>query len=266
MSTYQIGIIGAGNMGTAIAKGLSSSGYCNASEIILSDADSKKSTELIKDNFNFTSNNTELVTSSNIIIIAVKPFHVQQLLKDIKDNIDANKQILVSIAAGISSNNIQSIIGNTTPLILAMPNTAISVKQSVTFLASNNAKTEQLKLIATLFENVGQTFIIDEQQMGAATVLGSCATAFAMRFMRASMLGGIETGFKADVAKAIIAQVLKGAAELIQQNNSSPEDEIDKVSTPKGITITGLNEMENNGFSSSIIRGMIKAYQKIENK
>ena len=101
--------------------------------------------------------------------------------------------------------------------------------------------------------------------MDAATVLGACGTAFALRYIRANIQAGIEIGFDAKTARLIAAQTVKGAADLLLTNGTHPEEEIDKVTTPKGVTITGLNQMEHSGLSSSIIKGITESYKKILN-
>ena len=114
-----------------------------------------------------------------------------------------------------------------------------------------------------MFNQLGKSVTIDEKLMDASTVLGACGTAFAMRYIRANIQGGIEIGFDAATASLIAAQTVKGAAELLLQRHTHPEQEIDKVTTPKGCTIAGLNEMEHRGFSSSLIRGLVASYKKI---
>ena len=145
----------------------------------------------------------------------------------------------------------------------AMPNTAIAIQESMTCLAYNNAATAQIKYVNDLFSNLGKVVKIEEKLMDAATVLGACGTAYAMRYIRANIQGGIEIGFDAATASQIAAQTVKGAAELLLQKGSHPEHEIDKVTTPKGCTIAGLNEMEHQGFSSSLIKGLVASYDKI---
>jgi pyrroline-5-carboxylate reductase len=126
-----------------------------------------------------------------------------------------------------------------------------------------NATAGQIKLVEELFSTVGKVVVIEEKLMDAATVLGACGTAYAMRYIRANIQGGIEIGFDAKTASLIAAQTVKGAAELLLQKGSHPEQEIDKVTTPKGCTIAGLNEMEHQGFSSSLIKGIATSYDKI---
>jgi pyrroline-5-carboxylate reductase len=122
----------------------------------------------------------------------------------------------------------------------------------------------QKNAIGELFSGLGKSIFINEEMMDAATVLAACGIAFAMRFIRAMMQGGIEIGFDSKTAKLIVNQTVKGAAQLLIQNELHPEEEIDKVTTPKGYTISGLNEMEHNGFSSSLIKGILTSFNKIE--
>ena len=144
-----------------------------------------------------------------------------------------------------------------------MPNTAISINQSMTCISYKEADTTHIKIVENIFNALGKTIVIDEKLMDASTILGACGTAFAMRYIRANIQAGIEIGFDAVTARLIAAQTVKGAAELLIKNNSHPEQEIDKVTTPKGVTITGLNQMEHHGLSSSIIKGITEAYNKI---
>jgi pyrroline-5-carboxylate reductase len=154
-------------------------------------------------------------------------------------------------------------VGNGFPIFRAMPNTAIAIQESMTCICSVNASEEQTSYVSELFEQLGKSVLIEEKLMDAATVLGACGTAYAMRYIRANIQGGIEIGFSAKVASLIAAQTVKGAAELLLQKNTHPEQEIDKVTTPKGCTIAGLNEMEHQGFSSSLIKGIVTSYKKI---
>jgi pyrroline-5-carboxylate reductase len=144
-----------------------------------------------------------------------------------------------------------------------MPNTAIAIQESMTCICSANANEQQIAFVSAAFNQLGKSVFIEEKLMDAATVLGACGTAFAMRYIRANIQGGIEIGFSATIASLIAAQTVKGAAELLLQKHTHPEQEIDKVTTPKGCTIAGLNEMEHQGFSSSLIKGVVTSYKKI---
>jgi pyrroline-5-carboxylate reductase len=130
-------------------------------------------------------------------------------------------------------------------------------------LCQSGASSSQTKYVTDLFSQLGIAVPIDEKLMDAATVLGACGIAYALRFIRAATQGGIEIGFDSKTASLIAAQTVKGAAELLLKGGLHPEAEIDKVTTPKGCTIAGLNEMEHRGFSSSLIKGIGASYNKI---
>lgn len=174
--------------------------------------------------------------------------------------------MLVSVITSISIGQLVQSIEKDVAVVRAMPNTAIAIQQSMTCLTHTGVSEVRLKYVEELFNHLGRTVIIDENLMDAATVLGACGTAYAMRFIRANIQGGIEIGFDAATANLIAAQTIKGAAQLLLEKGTHPEQEIDKVTTPKGCTIAGLNEMEHQGFSSSLIRGLVTSYRKINEK
>jgi pyrroline-5-carboxylate reductase len=196
------------------------------------------------------------------VILAVKPYQVSDVLNSFKADLSP-KHILVSVVTGVLIAEMAEIIIKKLPIFRAMPNTAIAIQESITCLSFTNAASGQISFVKNLFSTLGKVAVIDEKLMEAATVLGACGTAYAMRYIRANIQGGIEIGFDAATASLIAAQTVKGAAELLLQKGTHPEQEIDKVTTPKGCTIAGLNEMEHWGFSSSLIKGIAVSYQKI---
>ena len=260
--TKKIAIIGGGNLGTAIAEGLLKSNYAKANDIIVTRRNTSLLTNLKSKGISVTENNSEAVSKSELIILAVKPFQIAEVLEGLKSQLTA-KHIVVSVVTGFLTKDIEDIITIKIPVFRAMPNTAIAIQESMTCLSYTNATAEQIELVKNMFEQLGKAVVIDEKLMDAATVLGACGTAYAMRYIRANIQGGIEIGFSAAVASLIAAQTVKGAAELLLQNGTHPEQEIDKVTTPKGCTIAGLNEMEHQGFSSSLIKGISTSYNKI---
>ena len=256
----KISIIGAGNMGGAIAKGLAQSVLINTTDITVTAATQKTldAIKIFNKDINTSKNNSEAIKNANIIIIAVKPWLIDKIAKEIAPYIN-NKQIIVSVVAGVPFEYLDKLFRctkGTLAMFRVIPNTAISIKESMTAIASYNASTEQEELILSIFNELGKSILIEERLIGAATALGSCGTAFALRYIRAAIEGGIEMGLYAHQAKEIVSQTVKGAAELLIHNQSHPEEEIDKVTTPGGITIKGLNEMEHAGFTSAIIRGL----------
>jgi pyrroline-5-carboxylate reductase len=190
---------------------------------------------------------------------------VDDILGKLKPLLNPQKQVLVSVITGVTIGHMLKAVALKIPVIRAMPNTAIAIQESMTCLAaSNDVSRDNIAFIEDLFNQLGKAVWIDEKLMDAATVLGACGTAYAMRYIRANIQGGIEIGFDAATASLIAAQTVKGAAELLLKKGSHPEQEIDKVTTPKGCTIAGLNEMEHQGFSSSLIKGIVASYDKIE--
>lgn len=258
----KIAIIGGGNLGAAIAEGLLKSKFCAASAITVTRRNVSFLSALAAKGINVGTDNNLAVKKADIIVLAIKPFQVSEVLNGLKKSLNA-RQILVSVVTGVSIADIENIIQKKLAVCRAMPNTAIAIQQSMTCLGFNNATPKDLEYVTGLFGVLGKVTVIDEKLMDAATVLGACGTAYAMRYIRANIQGGIEIGFDAKTANLIAAQTVKGAAELLLQNGTHPEQEIDKVTTPKGCTIAGLNEMEHQGFSSSLIKGIATSYNKI---
>lgn len=264
MKNKKIAIIGGGNLGASIAEGLIKSNYTEAGNITVTRRRVHLLDALKEKGVRTTDNNIDAVELANIVILAVKPHQVKNLLLEIKSKFDPEKHILISVATSVTINDIQAIVDKKVPLFLAMPNTAISIQESMTCVATNNATEEQQEIILSMFNKLGTALLINEELIEAATVLGACGIAYALRFIRASSQGGIEIGFSSKVAQLIAAQTVRGAAGLLIQGGQHPEHEIDKVTTPQGCTIAGLNEMEHQGFSSALIKGIITSFKKIE--
>lgn len=258
----KIAIIGGGNLGSAIAEGLLISKFSKASELIVTKRNASTLRSLQEKGIEISTDNNKAVRSAEVIILAVKPFQVSEVLTAIKKDLAAGK-ILISVVTGVTISDMESIVGKKVTLFRAMPNTAIAIQESMTCISSKDAGIGEIKYVNELFGKLGKVVTIDEKLMEASTILGACGTAYAMRYIRANIQGGIEIGFDALTASLIAAQTVKGAAELLLKKGSHPEQEIDKVTTPKGCTIAGLNEMEHQGFSSSLIRGIVASYKKI---
>jgi pyrroline-5-carboxylate reductase len=258
----KIAIIGGGNLGTAIAEGLIKSKYCKAADLTITKRNTGTLKKLAGSGAQISSVNSEAVRRSDLVILAVKPFQAADVLNGLRKELTP-QHILVSVVSGVQIKDIEEIIKKKLPVCRAMPNTAIAIQESMTCLSFSNATEQQVNKVKGIFSALGKITVIDEKLMDAATVLGACGTAYAMRYIRANIQGGIEIGFDALTAALIAAQTVKGAAELLLQTGTHPEQEIDKVTTPKGCTIAGLNEMEHQGFSSSLIKGIVASYTKI---
>ncbi len=258
----KITIIGGGNLGTAIAEGLLKSKFSKAADIIVTKRNISTLKSLKDKGVNITDDNSAAVKKSEVIILAVKPFQVADVLNGIKKELTADK-ILISVVTGVLISEMEGIVKKNIAYFRAMPNTAIAIQESMTCICSKNVMQDQLDYVHDLFTQLGRVALIEEKLMDAATVLGACGIAYALRYIRASIQGGIEIGFDAKTATLIAAQTVNGAAELLIQKGTHPEQEIDKVTTPKGCTIAGLNEMEHRGFSSSLIRGIKTSFESI---
>lgn len=263
MRRKKIAIIGGGNLGGAIAEGLIKSQFVSAAQIAVTRRNLDAIRHLKTLGVTVTSDNDTAISNSDVIMVSLKPYNVKEVLERVKHHFDPKRHILISVVTGISLDELSGILGAGIPIFRAMPNTAIAIQESVTCLCQTGASEEQIGYVTELFNQLGIAISIDEKLMDAATVLGACGIAYALRFIRAATQGGIEIGFDARTASLISAQTVKGAAELLLKLNRHPEEEIDKVTTPKGCTIVGLNEMEHQGFSSSLIKGIGASYDKL---
>lgn len=256
----KIGIIGAGNIGCAIAKGMVSQKVTAPSELYLSRKRNGLLAAQEKEGYRITDNHT-LVSECNLIILAVLPGQAKEVVMELKELFKGGGKILVSVVSAVSIQELKEWSGNQAEIVRIMPNTAAEFGASMTCIAGEDeAAVEQVKL---LFDQLGKTMVIKEHLMPAATILAACGIAFFLRFIRAVSQGGIQIGFHADEAGKIAAQTAMGAAELLMQTDHHPETEIDRVTTPMGCTISGLNEMEHFGLSSAMIKGIVKSYSEI---
>jgi pyrroline-5-carboxylate reductase len=262
MKDKSIAIIGGGNLGLSIANGLLKAGFAEGEKICVTRRRLHLIKKLGEKGVYLTSDNKEAVRRSDIIILAVKPHQINHILEEIKPELQKEKHLVISVVTGIKLEQIESRIGDV-PAFRAMPNTAIALQESMTCISGNGYSEEFQDVVRSIFDQMGETVVINEELMEAATVVGACGIAFALRFMRAMSQGGIEIGFGSELSQLITAQTVKGAAKLILDSGNHPEEEIDKVTTPMGITISGLNEMEHQGFSSSVIKGLLTSYNKI---
>jgi len=261
----KIAILGTGNIGTSIASGLLDSGSLLPKNVTLTRRKIQLLDSFKNQNVQITADNLQAVKQASVLIIAVEPQQINALLDEISSVVDHKEHIIISIVTGVSIEQIRSKLGNDITVIRAMPNTAISIGESMTCLASDKSNSGAIEMATAIFDTLGKTLVIDEELMSSATALGACGIAFFLRAIRAASQGGIEIGFHADKALQIAAQTAKGAATLLLQNEEHPEFEIDKVTTPRGVTISGLNQMEHQGFSSAMIKGIVVAANKAGN-
>lgn len=259
----QITILGAGNLGLSIAKGLEQSGLAKKGDMTLAEKVESRREMLKKDGYNVVESSADAVSKGELVFLVVKPWQADILLDEIASTVVVGKHVLVSCVTGLCSSHIFDKLGKNPTLFRVMPNTGIAIGESMSCIAAFNETPEQKDMVNAVFSKLGKVLFMSEDQMPAATAMSGCGIAYALRFIRAATEAGVEVGFSAADATLLAAQMTKGAAELILKNGTHPEAEIDKVTTPKGVTITALNEMEHNGFSSSIIAGIMAAFDKM---
>lgn len=252
----KVAIIGAGNMGGAIARGLANGHYIKAEEITVSNPSQPK-LDLLKaehPHIHITNSNKEAAEGADIVIIAVKPWKVEEVLNPLRLR---QPQILVSVAAGLTFENLAHFVDPEMPIFRVIPNTAIAECASMTPIAARNASDEQIKMMIDLFNEMGLAILIEEKQFAAATALTSCGIAYVLKYVQAAMQAGVEMGIRPNDAMKMVAQTVEGAAQLLLKNeHTHPVLEIEKVTTPGGITIKGVNALEHEGFTSAVIKAL----------
>lgn len=255
-----IHIIGGGNLGAAVATGIAR--FSTNHKVTVTRRNISKIEYLKELGITLSTDNTLGIQDADVVILTIKPYQVDLVLAEILPMI--NNKIVASAVSGLSIEMLQNKIGLTNQAIRIMPNIAAKFGESATCISFQEQHSTYGQKVVDLFQVLGTAPIIDEKLMDAATVLAASGTAFALRYIRASMQAGIEIGFDWQTALAISAQTVKGAAVMLMEEQVHPEQLIDRVTTPKGCTIAGLNEMELHGFSSSLIKGIKTSLNQIK--
>lgn len=254
MEKFTIAVIGAGAMGGATVRGLVASGF-PAEDITVSGPHADKLVEFEQLGCRITTNNIEAMKSGQLVILAVKPWILPRVIDEFIKEFDPYEHEVAAIVAGVNSEELTTFFGGDSPeaLSIVMPNTAITLRQSMTFMVEISG---DCKFAKDVYARLGSLKIIEERLLPAATSLASCGIAYAMRYVRAAVEGGVQLGFRASEAQQIVVETIRGAASLLTQPGAHPEAEIDKVTTPGGLTIRGLNAMEAAGFTPAVIAGL----------
>ncbi len=260
----KIAVLGGGNLGRALARGWVGAGRFEASDIRVTRRQADKLQDLSEQGFLTGDDNLAAIADADLVVLSVQPQQLDELLAQIASGLDERRHRVISVVTGVSIAQIRKRIGARVPLVLAMPNTAVSICESMTCLAAGDESAAALTEAKELFDLVGRTLVIQEEMMAPATALCACGVAFFLRCIRAASQGGIEIGFHPEDALLLAGQTARGAASLSLREGSHPEGEIDRVTTPRGCTIVGLNEMEHRGLSSALIKGLIVSARAAE--
>ncbi|MEG0807836.1 MAG: pyrroline-5-carboxylate reductase [Alistipes sp.] len=254
----KLAILGGGNMGGAIAFGAVDRKIVAAVDVTISHP-SRTLCELLEQHghrVELTTDNRKAVEEADVVVVAVKPWLAEEVFGEIATVLRPN-QIVVSIVASATLSTLASYLGKPQqPIFRVIPNTAITLGRSATFVCHQHATEAQCNSISALFEPLGALFFVEEAQMEAVTALSSCGIAYAFKYIDAAVTGGVTLGVDRAQALRIVMQTIEGALALLDANNSQPQTEIDKVTTPGGITLRGLAAMEQAGFSQAVIAGL----------
>lgn len=259
---FSLAIIGCGNIGSAIARGLADSGRYRPEQIILTRRQVQQIDDLAAQGFVVQTDNCDAVRKVRTIVISVLPQQMVEVLSEIGPEVGKD-HVIISTVSGVSCEEIADHLGREVPVVRAMPNTAAEIGESITCLASQPDNDEAFETAVSIFSTVGETMEIAEELMVPATALGACGVAFFLRCIRAASQGGIEIGFHPAEALQIAAQTARGAASLVLKSGNHPEAAIDMVTSPRGATISGLNHMEHEGLSSALIKGIVTSADKV---
>jgi pyrroline-5-carboxylate reductase len=260
MENTKIHIIGGGNLGVALAIGLSK--YAPETELTVTRRNVKQIQYLEDLKIRVSADNTSEINKADIILLAVKPYQVDVVLQEIMPHL--TYKIIASAVSGLSIEMLEQKSNHAHSIVRIMPNIAAQFGESATCISFSEKSRDAGQKVLELFNHVGTALVIEEKLMNASTILGACGTAYALRYIRAAMQAGIEIGFDAKTALAIASQTVRGAAQMTLEEKTHPEQLIDRVTTPQGCTIVGLNEMEHQGFSSSLIKGIKTSYDMIK--
>lgn len=259
-----ITVIGAGNMGGALIHGWAKSGRIDS--ITISDKNEKLLADFKQKypSLNTTTDNVEAVKGADIVVVVVKPWLMPIVLGELKGVLDYKKQIVVSDAANFTTDDLAATLEQPEgEFFYVIPNIAAEFGASMSFIAKGKtASEESLSKVKALYDLAGDTLVVTENLVGPGMMMASCGIAYVMRYIRAQMEGGCEMGFYPAQAKQIALQTMQGAVSLLKETGWHPEEAIDKVTTPGGVTIKGLNELDHAGFNSAVIRSLKAGLKK----
>lgn len=257
-----IGFIGGGKMACAIMQGIINSGYAKKENIFVSDKN-EEALKSLKEKFgiNTCSSNKDVITNSDAVIFAVKPFILCDVLNEIKPSVKEN-QLIMSIAAGISIETIEKILGNI-PVIRIMPNTPALVNEGMSAVCKgNNAKEEHSQIAINIFKSIGKVIESDEKYIDIITAISGSGPAFYYYIINEIAKAGEKLGLDYNTALKLSAQTAYGSAKMIMESGINPEQLIINVTTPGGCTAVGNDILKENNISDILFKTIEKTAQK----
>jgi pyrroline-5-carboxylate reductase len=262
INMFELGIVGAGKIGSGIIKGLIEKNAFKNQSIILSDV-SEDILLPIKSKYGIevSVSNEEVFSSSKVIIMAVKPNLIAPVLESVK-KLDLKNKLIISVAAGVPIRFLESLITNT-PIIRVMPNISLSIGFSPScYSVGKFATTENEKQFKKIFDNLGSVLKVDESQMDAVTGLSGSGPAYVFSFLKALTEGGVKAGLEEDISKKLAMDTLYGAVLMADKTEKSFDELINMVKTPGGTTEKGLIELEKHSFEKGVVEAVKKATER----
>lgn len=255
----KVTVIGAGNMGGALIHGWAKSGKLMSLTIADKNRELLESFKKLYPSINVTTDNVQAVRNADVVVIVVKPWLMPIIIKEIRPVLNLTTQILVSDAANFTTDKLAEEFGDIYgQYIYVIPNIAAEYAASMSFMAKGkNTSQHSLDTVKELYDLVGDTLVVPEDLVGPGMMMASSGIAYVMRYIRAQMSAGVQMGFYPQQAKQIALQTMVGAVSLLKETGLHPEEAIDKVTTPGGVTIKGLNELDHSGFNSAVINGLL---------
>jgi pyrroline-5-carboxylate reductase len=263
VTSKKIGIIGGGNMGTALLKGLLQSGQFDANQLMVSDI-SQQRLQYLHNTYKVSTftRNEEVATGSDVLILAVKPQQVEDILGQISAHIE-HLPLLISVAAGVDIATIEKGLGKPAPVIRVMPNTPALVLAGASAVAGGTyADVDHLAMARVLFESVGLVVDVDESNMDAVTGLSGSGPAYILLFMEALIDAGVLVGLPRQTARDLAVQTTLGAAKLLLDSHIHPGALKDQITSPGGTTIHGLAILESGGIRGMLMQAVAAATER----
>lgn len=259
-----IGFIGCGNMASAIIGGIVGGKIVNANEINVFDISAAAADALVNSyGVNRLESEKDVVKSSDAVILAVKPNVISSVLEKINTALEESDTLIISIAAGKTTEFIRNSLSHDNRIIRVMPNINALVGEAISaYTANKSATSEDKALCEKLFSGVGKIISLDEQYFPLFGVIGGCSPAFSYMFIDALARAGVKKGMKKDTALMVAAQAVLGSAKMILESGEHPYELIDKVCSPGGTTIEGVASLQADGFEAAVHNAVDKAVEK----
>ncbi len=259
----RIAVLGAGKLGEALITGMIDAGIASKKQFIATAAH-KERLDILKKKLGVetTLSNSDAVRKAHFVLLCVKPQTVAEVLRQVADELTP-KQVVISVAASVTTKFMESILTKPVPVIRTMPNTPCFIKKGMTAIApGKHATADHVALARKMFDGIGRTLILDEKHMDAVTGLSASGPAFVYIIIESFVEAGVKVGLPREAATQLAAQMVLGASSMVLETGEHPAKLKDIVTTPAGCTIDGILELEEGGLRVTLIKAVVRATQR----